>query len=67
MRDMAVVACCLVFLTNKVFNQYIEWGGDNEKDLYTCPYQLALAQKDLRRLEKKIDDLDSKIIHNVFS
>lgn len=67
MKVSVIVACSFVLIGNNVFSQYITWDSNDEKDLSACPYQLAIAQKELQRVDKKIKDLSGKSIYIILS
>ncbi|XP_048772087.2 collagen alpha chain CG42342-like [Ostrea edulis] len=61
MKVWMIVVCSFVIHVDNVFSQYITWDSNDEKDLSGCPHQLAIAQKELHRVEKKVDDINERL------
>jgi hypothetical protein len=60
------LAGSFVLIANSVFGQYLTWDTKKERDTPVCPYQLAIAQKKIHRVEKEIKALSDRLSGKTF-
>jgi hypothetical protein len=61
MKLSLIVACSFVLLANDVFSQYLTLNTKKEKDLSSCPYQLVIAQWELRNVRREVNQLNKRL------